>query len=187
MRSFGRVDLIVGQADAEEHDRRVEHPTERLLRAGAALTGERRRDAPHAFDRACRGGDRRMVERGERRRDRRPSGVTTTLDTPSGTRAVEPLVERGGDRGRVLVGHQPERDLERRGRGHDRLHALAGVAGLDPGDLGGRAHPDPLERREPGFAVQAAPRGVVAELLVVEGERGDRRRATSSVTGRTAS
>ena len=69
MRSFGRVDLVVGETDAEEDDRRVEHAPERLLGTGAALAGEAARRVPDPLDDARRREHGRVVERRERGRD----------------------------------------------------------------------------------------------------------------------
>ena len=53
---------------------------------------------------------------------------------------------------RVLVRHQPERDLRRRLRRDHRLAAGALIAAPDAVDVGGRPRPQPLQRRIAAFA-----------------------------------
>ena len=82
-----------------------------------------------------------------------PGAVLDELDRAVGSAGTPGEVAEGGaDRVRILVEHQPERDLGRRlGRDH-RLEALALIAAAHAVDLAGRTRPGHLEHRAAALA-----------------------------------
>ena len=77
-----------------------------------------------------------------------------------GTACGQPRLEGLGDLGRLLVGHEAERDLHVALGGDDRLHALAAVADVEADHVARRSRPRALEHAAPGLAVDALHAGM---------------------------
>ena len=163
----GRVDGVVGEAEADQQAVHAEFALERAdHRDRAARADQRRRLAPFGLQRAPRAAHRLAARR---QRDRRAGAVGDELRRDVGR---QPRLDEGAealdDPLRVLLADQPERHFGARlGRQH-RLRALADIAADDAVDVAGRARPDHLQRRAALLAGGNREADLAEERLLVE-------------------